>query len=453
MCLSMVVGRSSIGQSPVGQSPGARDHAVALALVGLVFVVHVLSPIRTSFDSRWAIHTAVSLAYRGDTDLGEYDDLLREDEYYAIEHRDGREFTRYPIGPSLLAVPVVVVWDLIARLTAKSTAEDLIKQHRAVALEVVVASLVVGLTTGIVYSTARLCGLRLALAGVLALVFAFCTPAWSTASRGLWQHGPSMLTVSSGLYLLLLARRCERYAALAALPLAFGYLVRPTNAIPLAVFAAYVAVRHPRQIVSFASVSALVIGTFLVLNLRGFGAPLPSYFLPSGQSFGAWSEVPWNLAGHLVSPNRGLFVFSPVLLLAIAGVVLELRRGTLDLLDGAVLTVLAGHFLVISITFPWWAGHSFGPRFTTDVLPLLAYLMIPAVAAVSALRPPVKQWLSAVLIVLTAWSFFAQYRAATRWDVWAWNGTPVSIDDRPDRAWDWTDLQILRGLGRAPDER
>lgn len=438
----------SAGRSGLGELPGVRDLAIAVALVGLVFVAHVLSPIRTSFDSRWAIHTAVSLAYRGDTDLDEYDALLREDQYYAIEQRDGREFTRLPIGPSLLAVPVVVAYDVLARLMSKPTAEDLIAQHRADVLEVVVASLVVGLTTGIVYLTGRLCSLRSLLAAALALAFAFCTPAWSTASRGLWQHGPSMLMLSSGLYLLLLARRYERCAALAALPLAFAYLVRPTNAIPLVVFAAYVAVRHPRQIASFVVLAALVIGTFLVLNLRGFGALLPSYFLLSGQPVGAWSDVPWNLVGHLVSPNRGLFVFSPVLVLAIAGVVLGLRRGTLDLLDGAVLAVLAGHFLVISSTGPWWAGHSFGPRYATDVLPLLAYFMIPALAAVAVRRPPVKRWLLALLVVLTGWSFFAQYRAATTWDVWAWNGTPVSIDDRPERAWDWTDLQILRGLGR-----
>src|SRR5689334_5595337 len=121
----------SAGRLGLGAPPGIRDLVSALALVGLVFVVHVLSPIRTSFDSRWAIHTAVSLAYRGDTDLDEYDDLLRADHYYAIEQRDGREFTRLPIGPSLLAVPVVVAYDLLARWMAKPTAEQLIEQHRA----------------------------------------------------------------------------------------------------------------------------------------------------------------------------------------------------------------------------------------------------------------------------------------------------------------------------------
>jgi hypothetical protein len=32
-----------------------------------------------------------------------------------------------------------------------------------------------------------------------ALLFAFCTPAWSTASRALWQHGGSTLLITVAL--------------------------------------------------------------------------------------------------------------------------------------------------------------------------------------------------------------------------------------------------------------
>ena len=120
------------------------DRLVTAALVAFVLVAHVLSPIRTSFDSRWAIHTAVSLAYRGDGDLDEYDRLLRADEDYGIEQRDGRRYSRYPIGPSLMAVPIILAYDAVASLVSQPTAEDLIAQRRAVALEVVVASLVAG---------------------------------------------------------------------------------------------------------------------------------------------------------------------------------------------------------------------------------------------------------------------------------------------------------------------
>ena len=57
-----------------------RDGIAALLLGVVAFVAHVASPIRTSFDSRWAIHTAVSLVYRGDADLDEYEPLLAIEE-------------------------------------------------------------------------------------------------------------------------------------------------------------------------------------------------------------------------------------------------------------------------------------------------------------------------------------------------------------------------------------
>lgn len=42
-------------------------------------------------------------------------------------------------------------------------------------------------------------------------IFAFCTSAWSTGSRALWQHGPSMLMLSAALYLILSAREKPHY--------------------------------------------------------------------------------------------------------------------------------------------------------------------------------------------------------------------------------------------------
>lgn len=421
---------------------------MAAVLLGVVVLaVHVASPVRTSFDSRWAIHTAVSLVYRGDADLDEYEPLLAAEEDYAVERRAGRKYTRVPIGPSLVAVPVVLAYDAAVWLIGASTTEELLWQQRAVRIEVIVASLVVAATTVLLFLVARERGLDRGWSLALALVFAFCTQAWSTASRGLWQHGPAMLTLTAALYLLLLARRHARWAALAALPLASGVLMRPTSALPLAIFGTYVLVEHPRRFPGFAALALVVLGCFLAANWLDFGAVLPSYFLPGGQPIGAWSDLPWVMVGHLVSANRGLLVFAPVLALALPGVLVAVRERAWTALDTAALATLVAHFVAVSWAGQWWAGHSFGPRFTTDTVPLLIYFMIPLAARLRTVERRVKYRVVAGALLLAAWSFFAQLRAATTWDVWAWNGSPVSIDDRPERAWDWRDMQILRGLG------
>src|SRR4029079_13054135 len=82
---------------------------------------------------------------------------------------------------------------------------------------------------------------------VVAAIAALGTPAWSTASRSLWQHGPSMLLLA----LALLAQLRGGRLFWAGLLLAAAYVVRPTNAIPLATAAAWVIVSRRRELPGF----------------------------------------------------------------------------------------------------------------------------------------------------------------------------------------------------------
>ncbi|MEW6273320.1 MAG: hypothetical protein AB1689_28920 [Thermodesulfobacteriota bacterium] len=422
------------------------DAIFALGTALLVFAAHAASPVVTSFDSRWTIATAASIAHRGDTDLDEYEHLLHVDSYYGVERRGGHLYSRYPIGPALVALPAVVVLDGLARVLHVPSSEDVIQRRAWGRVEVAVASVIVAATSALVFLIARASGLRVAPALLVALVFGFCTPAWSTASRALWQHGPSMLMLAAALYLLLLARERPAWAVAAALPLAFALVVRPTNAVPLAAFTAYVGWRHPCQAIGYLALAAAVLAPFVCFNLALYGEPFSPYYHPSGQPVASgWSAAAVAALGHLVSPNRGLLVFSPVLVAAAAGAVAELRRRRFDALDLAVAASIVGHLVLISLAGQWWAGHSFGPRFFTDVLPLLTYFLGFAVAALDEMSCAARLRLALLFAALCAWSFYAHYRAATDWDVWAWNAEPVDVDERPERVWDWTDLQILRG--------
>ena len=53
------------------------------------------------------LHTALSFAKGRGGDLTEYLPIIEKEKFYAIEYPDGRARTRYPIGTSLLAMPVV----------------------------------------------------------------------------------------------------------------------------------------------------------------------------------------------------------------------------------------------------------------------------------------------------------------------------------------------------------
>lgn len=89
-----------------------------------------------------------------------------------------------------------------------------------------------------------------------------------------------------------------------------------------------------------------------------------------------------HFAALLVSPYRGLLVYSPVVLAAVAGA-FTLRPGTPRLLAWTGLSVLLAALLFYSSFRFWSGGHSWGPRFLASSHALLA----PALAAFFARFP------------------------------------------------------------------
>ena len=149
--------------------------------------------------------------------------------------------------------------------------------------------------------------------------------------------------------------------------------------------------------------------------------------------------------GTLWSPGRGLFVFSPILLLSVYGAWLTLgRRG--DLLSHALAAIVVLHWIAVS-SFPiWWGGHSFGYRLLSDMVPYLTYFLIPVIARIGALPRARRAAWGTVFCCLVAVSFFINLRGATARAVYRWNADPVDVDVRPARVWDWRDPPFLRDL-------
>jgi hypothetical protein len=88
------------------------------------------------------------------------------------------------------------------------------------------------------------------------------------------------------------------------------------------------------------------------------------------------------IAGLLFSPTRGLFVFSPFLLFAPCLLILALRdrdaRGLTLALCVAIVVQVIGYAMV-----DWRQGIAWGPRWLTDMVPLLVWMLPPIVARLS----------------------------------------------------------------------
>src|SRR5579864_5398761 len=449
--------------------------AIAILLFGLVFVTHSICPISQSGDSFWTVPVMLSLLSEGNTNLDEFPDLLREKHYQGLEcvtaeyrviQPDGvrgcpagsHYYYWYPIGTPVVALPLMVAMDAALRAVGPAidriTEERLSPVKRAFArrdylashlmVEAVLGSSIVALATALLFLTARF---YLGVAGsiVLALLFAFGTSAWSTASRALWQQGPVMLMLTASLYLLALAMHRPALLPWTAVPLTLAYFIRPTTGIVLALVGVYVFFHQRRQFVKWLLVAAAVAAPFLGYNISIYHRLLPSYFMlplflaPTPANFGAILN---GFAGTAISPSRGLFVFSSFLLFSIAGIWLAFRRKWMTPLTYYLAGALALHWIVLADYMYWTAGHCYGPRLFSDVLPLFLFFLLPALMWLRLDEP--RRLLSVAFYLCVAASVFIHYRGATTWAVYEWNGHPSQVSVA--RAWDWRDPQFLRGI-------
>jgi len=407
----------------------------------VVFLTHLASPMVTSFDSKWSIHIAMSILREGNTDLAEYKELIQEDDY-RIEKVDAHFYSIFAVGAPLLAVPFVYIYDKFF-----VDLDDRLKNTvPAGKIEKAIASFIIALAAVFIYLIARLfLSTRLSL--LLVFIFAYCTSVWSTASRALWQHGPSILMLSITLYIILLARRKPKLIQFAGIPLAFSYVIRPTNNVSVFLLTLFVFIYYRKFFMKYLLLSLIIAIPFIAFNISVFNSILSPYYLGdlNGNFFSA-ARTSEALLGHLISPSRGLFIFTPVLLFSLWGIVLSIRRKNTEKLDYFLVGIIVLHLLVSSLVFLWWGGHAFGPRYMSDMIPYFMYFLIPAIQRMSVLKGMAKFVLVLIFIVLILASFFIHYRGATNWDVYLWNSEPFNVEEKHERVWDWHDIQFLRGL-------
>lgn len=423
--------------------PGRSGDWVIVALVFLaVLIGHLYSSNTDLSDSVWSIHTAMSIVKQGNIDLDEYSEIASETGLeYTLETVGGHTYTTYPIGASIVAVPFVFAADRLSGPILGLDLDEYIKHNHPQRLESFVASFVVALTAVLIYRIARLY-LDKPRSLLVVFVFAFCTSAWSTASRALWQQGPSMLMLTISLYLILLARARPALIQFVGIPLAFSYVIRPTNSLSIAVLTVFVLVHYRRYFVRYLFWAMTIALPFILFNLSIYHFPLSNYYR-SYQDFSA-STFLEALAGNLISPSRGLLVFSPVFLFSLWGIVIRVRQQRP--IDLYLAGILALHWITISTWFMWWGGWSFGPRIFADMIPYLVYFLIPAIAEIPTLKGTSRKAVTTTLLGLTAISFFVHYRGANAHEVAEWNALPEYVDGQPSRVWNWQDVQFLRGI-------
>jgi hypothetical protein len=279
---------------------------------------------------------------------------------------------------------------------------------------------------------------------LLAVAFGFGTTAWTTSSQALWQHGPGVLFII--LTLAALTRRPDS-PWLAGLCAGLAVACRPTNLFLLLAVIAVVGYtrRSIRDSAMIATTAALIGLPIAVYNVITFGDVRGGYSMVH-DSFRGF--LPEGLAGILISPSRGLLIFSPILLVGFAGLYFVSRNGTLR---GSPVYLVAALFLASQLLFfgwwvMWWGGWSYGPRLLTEAAAALVVLSVPAVERLRS-----RRWAAPMFSVLLIWSVCVQAVGAFAYTYAGWNATPVSVDIDRSRLWDWRDWQLRYTARRFAD--
>ena len=407
--------------------------------------IYIASPIKTPADSRWSIHTAMSLIEGHGGDLSDYMLVLKNNDFYAIEYPGGRPHTMFPIGVSVLVAPIVA-----AIAAVDPSFKEMLRHGVPDNLEKVLAS-ICGATAAatffwIVFGQFQ----SLTISLVMTALFAFATSMWSTATRSLWQHGPLVLMFVIVMLLLQRAKLRPALVQYVSLPLAMAYVVRPTAAIPVVVVTIYVAVFYRRWLIRYIGWALLIAVPWLAYNEAIYGALFSPYYL--GLSYGVGGDLVFleSFFGQLISPARGLLVYSPVFLLAFTGFALSLRIPGDRALHLAYGAVVAGILLSQGLLASWWAGHSFGPRYTTAIVRFLAYFTAFNLQLPPSFGRPTRAVAWSGTVALAAVSIVIHAQGALRTSPNLWNAIPNNIDQHPERLWDWTDPQFMRTKASSP---
>lgn len=423
-----------------------RSQIAMLFVFLITFGVYVLSPLTTSTDSKWSLYLSASILQHHDITLDEYVHLIPRNDYRVLRY-EGHVYSYFPVAPSYMVSPMVWLLNKVFEARRSSSFYEYLTKNRpnefTADVEKWFASFFCAVAASIIYLLARQ---RLAIGSsiLIAFIFAFCTAMWSTASRALWQHGPSVLLLSASLLLITSQKKHLLNFALAGLFLSIAFLIRPVNSLSIFFIGIYLVFNQRKYVLGYAIGLLLPLLLFIIQNLNVYGSLLPPYFEP--QRLGSNSNMLEAFWGNLFSPARGLFVFSPILLFAVLGIGYSIKRG--DNLRNNISVFLLGiiivHLFVISSFRPWYGGSSIGPRFTSDILPYLFFFFILAYEQLFLHSSHRLLWgFFVVALVVSASIHFASVR--TRYP-FSWNGKPELISDAPERIWDWSDLQFMRGL-------
>jgi hypothetical protein len=392
---------------------------------------------------------------------------------YFLRRPGGDWITIYPITTAIITAPIYALFYLHAKLVHYGAAIDLLTpafESQRLIYEKIAASILASGSIVLLFSILKR-RFKSSIALITTIIFGFATTTWTISSQSLWQHGIVNLMLLGSIWSILkaqessdgegnhssLANRFQQFfqgsawfITLAGICCGFLLGARPTSILYLFPLLGYILITQFRNM-GFFAIGLLSYAPILWWNFHYFGSWIGGYATIPGfnrlDSF--WTAFP----GILLSPSRGVLVYSPILIFAIPGCILlikGLKRSRQVSVDRLFLGLFAVSAVIVSSYFSvtvWWAGWSYGPRFLTDALPAFC-LMIGYFVEFLTRKMIRSYWQTVCKMMFTAIMIFSmgtQVLAIGLTDAAGdWNAFPYSVNLDISRLWDWRDSPISR---------
>jgi hypothetical protein len=258
---------------------------------------------------------------------------------------------------------------------------------------------------------------------LVALTYGLATCAWAVSSQNMWQQTVNQFLLAVGAFFFLGNVERRHIAALSGLAFGAAVACRATGALFYAAVIVYLFLYHRKSLVPFILGSLPVPLLIAAYNTHFFGSPMSFAQEVVGHAIAKektgssrlWQTPIWEGAsGLLLSPSRGLAVFSPVLVPSLWGAYRVFQEARFRSFRPLTLAMLGAMGLQCR-WFDWWGGWTYGYRPWLDVVPFLVLLLVPMLDRV--LATPLRR---AVFGVAFAWSVFVEVLGAGSYDR-SWN--------------------------------
>jgi hypothetical protein len=333
---------------------------------------------------------------------------LADAQYYAIvRDREGHLISKKPVSPALFEIPFFLGYAAI---------KGGLPQNEWAMMQLGKLAMCVISAFACVFLAMSLKGLYHRFLPILAgLSLVMMTPLWFTA-LDCWPH--PLLAALNAVCLLLISRRKSLWTwVFIGLFQGIAITTRLGAAVVSFVFlVAALLEKSETRSSGMRHAAGMILGALLPLILLGwynqkyFGNPFTTGF---GSQVAGRIRVPFGaLAGLLVSPAKGIFLYSPILIFGFASLCKSLR-GKFEI--RLCLLCLLFHTLLWSFYADWWGGWAWGPRYLMDVMPFSLFIACISIDRLLA-KSSNKKLLLVLISIFAILSFLIQCVGIMTWD-------------------------------------